>query len=213
MKMEGNSERHSSSEGKNSRLSRDERRNVTMANPDLAVEMLQAREMHRSLKNKERLEGKLTRVQRRLEKARRALARKTMKKMRETTEIGSARSGSLLGNGRARMDTARKQYLAENGGLPSWRKPHLEDYTFNSPVVHSLLSHGMSPEHRFITEKNRSAKYTQIGNKDAKELKRLGVVSDGGHHGVVKSDFVNYAEQRIVFDRMMKPAPMRGKRG
>ena len=186
---------------------------------DLAVEMLRAREMHRSLRHKEQLEGKLERVQRRLDKARRALARKTMRKTRETMEL--ERGGQLGGHSSrnaapastARMDTARQRYLAENGGLASWRKPHLEEYTFNSPVVHSLLSHGLHAKHRFETEKNRSSKYTQIGNADAKKLKILGHISDGGHHGVVKSDFVNFAEERIIFDRMMKPARVRARLG
>ena len=111
------------------------------------------------------------------------------------------------------MDTARQSYLAENGGLPSWRKPHLEDYTFNSPVVHSLLSHGLHSKHRFETEKDRSSKFTSIGDPDAKRLKKLELISDGGPHGVVKSDFVNFAEERIIFDRMMKPAPVRARRG
>lgn len=187
---------------------------------DLAVEMLRAREMHKSLRKKAQLEGKLSRVQRRLDKARRALARKTMKKTRETMEFeqkgrqgGPSSTTAADPASTARMDSARQLYLAENGGLASWRKPHLEEYTFNSPVVHSLLSHGLHAKHRFETENDRSAKYTQIGNADAKKLKQLGHISDGGHHGVVKSDFVNFAEERIIFDRMMKSEPIRARRG
>ena len=185
----------------------------------LAVEILRAREMLKSLRKKEQLEGKLSRVQRRLDKARRALSRKTTKKTRETMEFerkgwqGGTSYSTAAPASTARMDSARQRYLAENGGLASWRKPHLEEYTFNSPVVHSLLSHGSHAKHRFETENDRSAKYTQIGNADAKILKKLGHISDGGHHGVVKSDFVNFAEERIIFDRMMKPAPMRARRG
>ena len=195
-------------------------------NNDLAVEMMRAREMYRSLRKKELLEGKLSRVERRLDKARRALARKTLKKTRETIEyeekkrlqgsnLGTAASGfgTALELRTESLDTGRLKYLAENGGLASWRKPYLEDYTFNSPVVHSLLSHGLHPKHRFETEKHRSSQYMQIGDSDAKKLKQLAHISDGGHHGVVKSDFVSYAEERIIFDRMMKPPPVRARIG
>ena len=96
--------------------------------------------------------------------------------------------------------------------LPSWRKPYLEDYTFKTPVLTSLLSNGMSPEFRYTTEKMRTETSAQIGNKDALALKRLAVISDG-RNGVVKSDFSRYAEDKIIFDRMMKPQTLKGRNG
>ena len=175
---------------------------------DLAVERNATRDMVRSLRKRERLEGKLERVKLRLARAQRALAKKTLRASQQlcaaVDEAGPASSSHSLSGRRGRPEMS---VLDAESGLPSWRKPYLEEYTFKSPVVHSLLSQGLAPEHRFTTEWREQCRDTS-GSEDAKELRRLAKISDG-EHGVVKSDFVQYAEDRIIFDRMMKLEPRR----
>ena len=173
--------------------------NIDDPSQDYSQERTEAKIMMRSLRERARLEGKLERVNNRLNRAKRALENKA-KKASQRLQQKAPTPETTRGGGSSSSD-------AERSGLPSWRKPYLEDYTFKSPVVHSLLSNGMSPEHRFVTEKMYDQQAVQPGNKDAAELKRLSVILDG-RNGMIKSDFSKYAEDKIIFDRMMAPRKM-----
>ena len=100
---------------------------------NLEIEMMRAREMHKSLRKKELLEGKLARVPP-LSKAKRALARKTMKKMEETAEFErSVRQGrpspAATNVGSKGMDSPAKLSRRERWttivGNLIWRTTHL----------------------------------------------------------------------------------------
>lgn len=166
-----------------------QQKNTRDVSQDFSQERYEAKMMIKSLKRRAELQGKLERVKLRLEKAERALAKKSMNATRLFKNVSPTPEIDVDNN--------------TETGLPSWRKPYLEDYTFKSPVVHSLLSNGMAPKHVYITGKMRDAMDQDIDNKDAKELKRLQIISDG-KNGVVKSSMVKFSEDLIVFEKMTK---------
>ena len=160
--------------------------------------------MMKSLHKREQLQGKLERVKHRMEKAERALARKARHASQRLNHTATAPESSAVVSPSV---TARQQM---EGGLPSWRKPHLENYMFKTPVVTSLLSNGWDPKNQFVTERMREARDQQIGNPDAAALKRYALISDG-RNGVVKSDNSKFAEQLIIFERMTKDPRVRNQ--
>ena len=180
------------------------RRNVRKndVSQDYSSERREAKMLMKSLHQREKLQGKLERVTRRLKKAEKALAKKTNKAAKQFRASSPTSPESKV--------FEREDY-AKNGGLPSWRKPYLENYIFKTPAVTSLLSNGMAPAHQFMTEKQFVNRDSQIGNKDALELKRWQLVSDG-RNGVVKSNNSKFAEQLIIFERMTKGPSLRERK-
>ena len=195
---------------------RNHTRNLDDPSQDYSSERKEGRLIMKSLQKREKLEGKLERVNRRLARATRALEKKGMKAtMRlNNTSLTPETTRSSCGN------TARSTHSTRSSRpLPSWRSPYLEEwektndtaYTFNTPVLTSLLSNGMEPKFRYVTEKMRTEANCQLGDKDAKELKRLAIISDG-RNGNKKTAMTRYAEDKIIFDRMMRPAGMEGRK-
>jgi hypothetical protein len=123
-------------------------------------------ELAKELEKRNILEQKLKRVERKLEKAAKALLRKR--------GIGSARSS------------------AKNLPPPSWR-PIDPNYIMNSVQVAPLMSSGYGNTARFRT--HYDATITRTAECDeAPRMKELNMIIDNGPHGKVAAEFTTFAE-------------------
>ena len=124
------------------------------------------RELTKELEKRNALEQKLKRVERKLEKAAKALMRKR--------GIGSARSS------------------AKNLPPPSWR-PVDPNYIMNSVQVAPLMSSGYGNTARFRT--HYDATITRTAECDeAPRMKELNTIIDNGPHRKVAAEFTTFAE-------------------
>lgn len=162
------------------------------SNDQFLAETVASREILKSLKSRRFLQDKLKRVTNRIAKAKRALERKNL----HASKSGFNRVPEVVCSG-----------TECNLPLPSWRPPHLEDYTFKSPNVHMLISQGARANMRFQTQVRNSHKI--LNSPEAQQL--LQISKKEHHHGVQKSDFSSFAEQKVLFDRMMKTPPVRSR--
>ncbi len=150
--------------------------------PDISDAL--AMEMAHAMRKRMRLKKKIRRLNAQLGKARRAMEKKNHRlKMTVRREKGEPLE-TPPSTGRSSVP------------LPSWRKPHLENYTLQSPNIWAQIGGGVGPQYRFVSSSEdtlgRAAQATE-----RTELARLQKISDGEHHRCA-AEFTQFAQAALL---------------